>query len=70
MLAKKGVVAHTLCSYDPHTNTDYHQVSDDVAHIDFPHMTAVLNSLVAPVKGLANSDFVPAWNEGQDPSKN
>lgn len=67
LLAKEGVVAHTFCSYDPKTNTDYHQLTDDVDHIDFPHMTTVINSLVDPVKWLANSEFQPAWNPGQNP---
>ena len=37
-LAEKGVVAQTVSSYGLHS--DYHQPSDDLAHIDFKHMDA------------------------------
>jgi aminopeptidase YwaD len=65
VLAKKGVVAQTVSSFGLHS--DYHQPSDDVAHIDFRHMTAAIESLIAPVEWLANSDFRPAWKKGQKP---
>jgi hypothetical protein len=58
-LARQGVVAHTVSSYGLHR--DYHQPSDDLAHIDFTHMTAAINSMVEPVRWLVNSDFKPAW---------
>ena len=45
VLAKKGVVAQTVSSYGLHS--DYHQPSDDVAHIDFKHMDAAIGSLLA-----------------------
>ena len=44
MLAKKGVVAQTISSYGLHK--DYHQPSDDLAHLDFEHMDAAIGSLV------------------------
>ncbi|NUP54342.1 MAG: M20/M25/M40 family metallo-hydrolase, partial [Gemmatimonadaceae bacterium] len=37
--AQMGIPAHTLSSYNMHE--DYHHPSDDVAHVDFAHMTAV-----------------------------
>jgi aminopeptidase YwaD len=66
-LALQGVVAHTISSYGLHP--DYHRPSDDVSKIDFPFMTRSLNSLVAPIRWLANSNFRPAWLPGQAPTR-
>ncbi|HKR22277.1 MAG TPA: M20/M25/M40 family metallo-hydrolase [Pyrinomonadaceae bacterium] len=66
-LALRGVVAHTISSYGLHT--DYHRPSDDVSKIDFPFMTRSLNSLVAPIRWLANSNFRPSWLPGQAPTR-
>jgi hypothetical protein len=64
-LARKGIIAHTVSSFGLHT--DYHQPSDENDTIDFLHMTRAINSMVAPVSWLVNSNFVPAWNEGKKP---
>lgn len=64
-LALKGVVAQTVSSFGLHP--DYHQPSDDIAHLDFAHMTAAIQSLVEPVRWLVNSDFKPAWKPGKQP---
>ena len=65
VLAKKGVVAQTISSYGLHG--DYHQPSDDLAHLDFKHMDAAIGSLLAPVEWLVNSSFRPKWNAGGQP---
>jgi hypothetical protein len=39
-LATRGIVAHTLSSFDP--AHDYHVPTDDLAHVDFDHMTALI----------------------------
>jgi aminopeptidase YwaD len=64
-LAKQGVVAQTISSYGLHR--DYHQPSDDLAHIDFKHLDAAIGSLLQPIEWLANSSFAPKWNEGGKP---
>ncbi|HEX8160398.1 MAG TPA: M20/M25/M40 family metallo-hydrolase [Pyrinomonadaceae bacterium] len=64
-LARRGVVAHTVSSFGLHP--EYHQPADDLAHIDFAHMTRAINSMVEPVRWLVNSDFKPAWVEGKKP---
>ena len=64
-LALKGVVAHTAAGWG--TVPTYHQPDDDMAHLDLPFMTAAIQSLVEPVRWLADSDFVPAWNAGGQP---
>jgi Zn-dependent M28 family amino/carboxypeptidase len=65
VLARKGVVAQTISSYGLHR--DYHQPSDDLAHLDFKHMNAAIGSLLMPVEWLVNSDFQPKWNAGGKP---
>lgn len=65
VLARKGIIAHTVSSFGLHT--DYHRPSDDLAHIDFAHMTDAINSMVGPVRWLVNSDFKPEWNPGGKP---
>jgi aminopeptidase-like protein len=65
VLAKQGIVAQTASSFGMHA--DYHQPSDDLAHIDFKHMTEAIGSLIAPIEWLANSDFKPEWKAGGKP---
>jgi len=67
-LALRGVVAHTVSSFGLHA--DYHRPSDDLSKVDFDFMTEAINSLVAPIRWLANSTFKPAWLPGQQPSRN
>ena len=64
-LAKQGVVAHTVSSFGLHA--DYHKPSDDLAHLDFPHMEKAVHSMLGPVEWLANSDFKPEWTDGKKP---
>jgi aminopeptidase-like protein len=54
-----------VSSYGMHS--DYHQPSDDIAHINFQHMDAAIGSLLRPVRWLVNSSFTPQWNEGGKP---
>lgn len=64
-LALKGLVAQTVSAWPvPPT---YHQPTDDLAHVDLGFMAEVIQSLVAPIQWLSNSDFRPAWNEGMKP---
>lgn len=65
VLARRGVIAHTVSSFGLHP--EYHQPNDDLVHIDFTHMTRAIGSMVQPLRWLVNSDFRPAWNEGQKP---
>ena len=62
--AQRGIPAHTLSSFDLHA--DYHQPSDELSRIDFPHMTAVIGSAVRAVQLLANGPL-PVWNPGGRP---
>ena len=64
-LARQGVVAQTVSSFGLHA--DYHQVSDDLEHIDFAHMTESIRSLLTPIRWLADSNFKPDWVAGGRP---
>ncbi|HEY0968200.1 MAG TPA: M20/M25/M40 family metallo-hydrolase [Opitutaceae bacterium] len=63
--ARRGVIAHTVSSFGLHS--EYHQPSDEISLVDFPHMTTAINSMVEPIRWLANADFVPTWLPGQQP---
>lgn len=67
-LALRGVVAHTVSSFGLHS--DYHRPSDDVSKVDFPFMTKSIDSMIAPIRWLANSNFRPTWLPGQQPTRN
>jgi Zn-dependent M28 family amino/carboxypeptidase len=62
--AEMGVPAQTLSSYGLHT--DYHAVTDDLAHVDIQHMTAVINTAIAAVRLLADGPEVE-WLPGGRP---
>lgn len=64
-LAQQGIVAHTVSSFGLHH--DYHRPSDDISRIDFAHMEEAIQSMIGPVKWLANSSFKPQWVEGKKP---
>jgi aminopeptidase YwaD len=65
VLAKEGVVAQTVSSFGLHS--DYHQPSDKLSRIDFNHMDEAIQSMLAPIMWLTNSNFVPRWKEGGKP---
>jgi Zn-dependent M28 family amino/carboxypeptidase len=64
--ARRGVVAHTVSSFGLHK--EYHGPGDELALIDFAHMTRAINSLVAPIRAIANSSVRPAWHPGGCPA--
>jgi Zn-dependent M28 family amino/carboxypeptidase len=64
-LAKKGIVAQTVSSFGLHK--DYHQPSDEIGKIDFDFLTHSIQSMVEPVRWLADSGFRPEWVKGGKP---
>jgi hypothetical protein len=60
-----GIPAQTLSSYGLHT--DYHAPSDDLAHVDVAHMTAVINAAIKAVRLLANGPAIE-WAPGGRPT--
>ena len=66
-LALEGVVAHTAAGYGmPST---YHQPDDDLAHLNVEFMTTAIQSLIEPVRWLAESDFRPVWKKDGQPHR-
>jgi len=66
-LALKGIVAHTAAGWG--TVPTYHQPDDDLEHMDLNFMTEAIQSLIDPIRWLANSNFVPQWNPGKQPEE-
>jgi len=64
-LAQKGIVAQTVSSFGLHK--DYHQPSDDLSHIDFDFVTRSIESMIAPIRWLADTDWRPTWKPGGKP---
>ena len=65
VLAKRGIVAQTVSSYGLHK--DYHQPTDTLSRVDWQHLDSAISSMIAPIRWLIDSDFVPKWNEGKRP---
>jgi Zn-dependent M28 family amino/carboxypeptidase len=63
--ARKGIPAHTVSSYGLHT--EYHEPNDEIRLIDFAHMTEAIQSMLEPIRWLANDSFRPEWNPGGRP---
>lgn len=63
--ARKGIPAHTVSSYGLHR--DYHQPGDELGKIDFAHMTEAIQSMLEPIRWLANDTFRPEWAPGGRP---
>jgi aminopeptidase YwaD len=68
-LARMGVVAQTISSFDAVASKTYHKTTDDVSTVDFAHMRDAIQSMLEPVRWLANSTYKPMWLAGKDPSK-
>lgn len=66
-LARKGVIAHTLSGWaDVPT---YHQPADTMASLDTDYMTGAIQSLIAPVRWLADGTFRPRWTGAGRPAE-
>jgi Zn-dependent M28 family amino/carboxypeptidase len=64
--ARRGIPAHTLSSYNLHR--DYHQPSDEVERIDFPHLEQAVDVVARAVRVLADGE-APTWNPGGRPQQ-
>ncbi len=64
--ARIGIPAHTLSSFNLHT--DYHRPSDEADAMDFDHMTQVINAAARAVSLLATGP-TPRWHPGANPAE-
>ncbi|WP_309630269.1 M20/M25/M40 family metallo-hydrolase [Brevundimonas sp.] len=67
-LALQGIVAHTISGWA--TIPTYHTAEDTIENLDIPFMTNAIQSLVQPLKAMADGDFTPEWAEGGRPAAN
>ena len=63
-LARRGVVAHTLSSFNLHT--DYHTPGDEASRADALHMAQVIQAAARAVRLLADGPK-PEWKPGGKP---
>jgi len=66
-LALKGIVAHTVSGWA--VTPTYHQPTDNVASLDIGYMTRAIQSLVAPLRAIANGAETPQWKPGGRPQE-
>jgi hypothetical protein len=66
-LALKGIVAHTVSGWA--VTPTYHQPTDTVANLDIPFMAKAIQSLVAPLRSIANGSETPQWRPGGRPTE-
>ncbi|AJP72353.1 M28 family metallopeptidase [Sphingomonas hengshuiensis] len=64
-LALKGIVAHTISGWA--VVPTYHTPEDTLANLDIPFMARAIQSLIAPVRWMADSRFTPQWAPGGRP---
>lgn len=66
-LALKGIVAHTVSGWA--VTPTYHQPTDTLANLNIAFMTGAIQSLIEPVRWLADGDFKPEWKGAGKPTK-
>ncbi|WP_404333507.1 M28 family metallopeptidase [Sphingomonas sp. MMS12-HWE2-04] len=66
-LALKGIVAHTISGWA--VVPTYHTPEDTFANLDTGFMTRAIQSLIVPVRWLADSSFRPDWKPGGRPEE-
>lgn len=66
-LALRGVVAHTISGWA--MTPTYHSPQDTIANLDIAFMTRAVQSLIGPVRWLADNDFRPDWTPGGKPGE-
>ena len=66
-LALKGIVAHTVSGWP--LVTTYHQTTDTVANLDLAYMTRAIQSLIEPLRYVANGTEKPRWRPGGQPQE-
>ena len=53
----KGIIAHSFSAGSLHS--DYHQPTDEVAKINVPHMTKIIQGLLAGILPIARGELTP-----------
>ena len=66
-LALKGIVAHTVSGWA--VVPTYHQPTDTVANLNIAFMTRAIQSLIAPLRAIANGGATPKWRANGRPTR-
>lgn len=66
-LALKGIVAHTVSGWA--VVPTYHQPTDTVANLNIAFMTRAIQSLIAPLRAIANGGATPKWRANGRPTE-
>lgn len=66
-LALQGIVAHTISGWA--VTPSYHTADDTIGNLNLPFMTAAIQSLVEPLRWLADGDFTPRWTADGRPKR-
>jgi hypothetical protein len=66
-LALKGIVAHTVSGWA--VVPTYHQPTDTIANLNIPFMTRAIQSLIEPLRFVANGNETPHWLAGGRPER-
>lgn len=66
-LALKGIVAHTVSGWA--VVPTYHQPTDTIANLNIPFMTRAIQSLIEPLRFIANGNETPHWLPGGRPEE-
>jgi hypothetical protein len=64
-LALQGIVAHTVSGWA--LTPTYHRPTDTIANLDIPFMTRAIQSLIPPLRLIANGGETPHWKPGGRP---
>jgi hypothetical protein len=66
-LALKGIVAHTVSGWA--VVPTYHQPTDTIANLNIPFMTRAIQSLIEPLRFIADGNETPHWLPGGRPEE-
>ena len=67
-LALKGIVAHTVSGWA--VVPTYHQPTDTIGSLDIAFMTRAIQSLIEPLRFVADGNETPKWKPGGRPQEN
>ncbi|MES2119201.1 MAG: M28 family peptidase [Pseudomonadota bacterium] len=66
-LALKGIVAHTVSGWA--VVPTYHKPTDTIANLNIDFMAKAIQSLIAPLRSIANGGETPKWRPNGRPSE-
>lgn len=62
--AERGIVAHSISTFDPVVHHDYHGLSDEADRLDYEGFSKVVRGINAGVREVASGHVTPEWAKG------